>query len=250
MSEYIHLFFDQSFSFLLKRPETEVNYLLNRRASIKDIIEALGVPHTEVGKLSLDQEEIDFDYLPEGGENIRVLAHTPPVDVTRPTKLRPVPLPEVRFIVDGNIGKLAMLLRMMGMDTLFEPKLRDEEIAFLAHKEGRIVLTRDRGLLKRKNIIYGHLVQTLDPDSQLKEIIHFFGLKPERLFSRCLRCNELLQPIAREKIIHLLEPKTKKYFFKFFHCPGCSKIYWQGSHWDRMKERLEKLGIEVKENIR
>jgi uncharacterized protein with PIN domain len=248
VSEYIYLFFDQPFGFLLKEPETRVNYLLDRRASIKDIIEALGVPHTEVGKLSLGQEEIDFDYLPEGGEKIDVLAHTPPVDVTQPTKLRPDPLPEVKFIVDGNIGKLAMLLRMMGIDTLFDPEFRDKEITFLAHKDGRIVLSKDRSLLKRKDIIYGHLVQALDPDSQLKEIVHFFGLKPKRLFSRCLRCNELLQPIAKEKILHLLEPKTKKYFFKFYHCPGCGKIYWQGSHWDRMKERLEKIGIEVEED--
>ena len=248
MPEHIHLFFDQALAFFLKRSGTEVNYLLDRRASIKDIIEALGVPHTEVGKLSLDQEEINFDYLPEGGEKIYVLAHTPPVDVTRPTKLRPVPLPEVKFIVDGNIGKLAMLLRMMGMDTLFEPRLRDEEIALLAHKDGRIVLSRDRGLLKRKNIVYGRLVQALDPDSQLKEVVHFFGLKPKRLFSRCLRCNELLQPIAKEKILHLLEPRTKKYFYKFYHCPGCYKIYWQGSHWDKMKDRLEKIGIEVEDN--
>ena len=230
---------------LRHRAEDEtIAYPLKRRASIKDIIEAMGIPHTEVGRIRADGRETDFGFIPEPGQVIQVSEAAAPFDVTRPSRLRPAPLPAVRFVVDVNVGRLAALLRVTGFDAAYENGLRDRQIARLAHEEQRIVLSKDRALLKRRKIVFGRLVRSVQPDDQLKEILWFFGLAgPYKLFTRCLLCNRILEPVEKEAILHRLEPKTKQYFNTFKICPGCSRIYWQGSHCDAMAAKLERSGF-------
>jgi len=221
-----------------------IDYRLERRASIKDIVESLGIPHTEVGAVRVGNQTTDFGFIPEPGQQIRVSEIAPPFDVTRPSQLRPVPLPTVRFVVDVNVGRLAALLRLAGFDTAYENGLRDEEIAERAHQEKRIVLSKDRALLKRNKIVFGRLVRAVQPDAQLVETVQFFGLNgPGKLFSRCLRCNRTLQPVAKAAILHQLEPRTKKYFNTFKTCPDCGRIYWRGSHCDAMAAKLKRAGL-------
>ena len=235
---YIKLLFHQEFFEYFSVP-SYLEYVLHRRASIKDIIEALGIPHTEIGALKVDGLETGFEHIPSPGEKITVLPVKTPVDVTRSTKLRPTEFPEPRFIVDVNAGKLAMLLRMLGRDTLWSNSYTDSEVAALATGEQRIVLSRDRGLLKRKEIVHGRLIRSMHPDDQLQEVIELYGLNRSCRFSRCLRCNQVLNPVPKEKILHRLEPRTRKYFDHFEICPGCERIYWKGSHWEKMCNRIK-----------
>ncbi|MFO8033339.1 MAG: Mut7-C RNAse domain-containing protein [Desulfohalobiaceae bacterium] len=216
-----------------------------RRASIKDIIESLGVPHTEVGCIIHLGQEVGFEYIPQPGQVLHVHAPKPPVDIKQATLLRPRPLQEPRFLVDVNVGKLARLLRMLGLDTAFDPCWEDAYIAELAWEEGRIVLSRDKGLLKRKKVEFGRLLRSNQPLEQLQEVLHFFGLgNGLRIFTRCLRCNSELQEVDKQSIQHLLLPKTKKYYQEFCICPGCSRIYWQGSHLEKMQNLLQRLQLD------
>ena len=221
-----------------------VEYPVNRRASIKDVIEALGVPHTEVGKILVGGAEVGFDHLLLPGERVRVQAHELPLRVDRPTLLRPRSYPRLLFIVDVNAGKLARSLRLLGLDTAYDHRWADDAIARLANEEQRVVLSRDRDLLKRALVEYGKLIRSNSPREQLLEVLRVFGLQgPFELFSRCLRCNALLRPVAKEAILHKLEPKTKRYFTRFRLCPNCRRVYWRGSHHRRMLDELSGLGI-------
>jgi uncharacterized protein with PIN domain len=146
--------------------------------------------------------------------------------------------------VDVNVGRLAALLRLTGFDTAYDNDLDDRRIAELAQSENRVVLTKNRALLKRNLIIFGRLVRAVLPEDQLTETLQFFGLAgPYNLFSRCLRCNRKLQPVAKAVILHRLEPKTKQYFNTFKTCPDCGRIYWRGSHYDAMTAKLKRAGL-------
>jgi len=212
---------------------------LERRTSVKDLIEACGPPHTEVGELWIQDRPTDFSHIISLGETIQVRPHIPPVDPFRPTLLRPAALRELRFVVDVNVGKLAPLLRMLGFDTAYEWAWRDRTIADTAESEGRIVLTRDRGLLKRKKIVWGRLMRSQTPEEQLQEVLDFFGLHgPFKLFSRCLSCNVPLEDVDKADILDRLEPKTKLFFHRFRICPSCGRIFWRGSHHEKMIQFL------------
>lgn len=227
-----------------------LSYPVDRRASIKDVIESLGVPHSEVHAIQVDGREAGFSHILEDGQAVDVFPAAPPVDVTRPTLLRPAPLPAVRFVVDVNVGRLANLLRILGLDAAFGNGWDDAAIADMAEAEGRIVLSRDRELLKRSKVVHGRLVRACDPEEQLLEVLTLFGLRgPFARFSRCLRCNVPLLPVAKADIIDRLLPKTRKYHDTFSMCPSCGRIYWAGSHFDKLAERLRGLGLGPEDEV-
>jgi uncharacterized protein with PIN domain len=206
----------------------------------------MGVPHTELGRILADGRPVGFDHIPRNGCFIRPLPVEPPLDVTRPTVLRPRPFDRLHFIVDVNVGKLALLLRMLGLDTAYSPEWTDREISERAAGERRTVLTRDVELLKYSRIRYGRHVRAALPDAQLVEVVGFFGIQgPFQIFSRCLRCNTKLEAVAKDLILDRLEPKTRKYYHHFKRCPTCGRIYWRGSHQQRMVERLQNAGLEI-----
>jgi hypothetical protein len=220
-----------------------VEYELTRQASVKDIIEALGVPHTEVGRLIVAGREISFSFPGADDDTLDVYPLSPPVDVTTPTLLRPEPLPGITFAVDMNVGKLATLLRMAGFDTFYRNDISDPELVEVAGREKRILLSKDTDLLKRKGVVFGYLVREIQPERQLAEIVQLFGIKEQfKPLSRCLRCNGLLQPVGKEEIIEQLEPLTKRYYDSFRRCLGCGKIYWPGTHREQMLLVLNRYG--------
>lgn len=223
-----------------------VAYPVVRRASVKDAIEALGVPHTEVGAIEADGLEVGFGHLLACGARIDVRPVPAPFDVLRPSPLRPEPLPRVAFLVDANVGRLAGLLRALGFDTAHDPSLDDAALAELAARDRRILLSRDRFLLKRGIVVYGRLIRSQDPDSQLLEVVRFFGLNPPfATFTRCLRCNDPLLAVPKAEIMDRLQPLTRRYYFDFRRCPRCDRVYWAGSHHERMRERVERLCREL-----
>ena len=210
--------------------------------TIKHLIELAGVPHTEVGRISLMGAEVDFNYRPLQGDSLQVDILEGPVDVTKTTKLRPEAFLDIRFIVDECVASLAPQLRMLGWDTLLDRKWHDPEIARISAEEKRIVLTRDRGLLMRKEVVWGRFIRSTDPEEQLSEVMQFFAIgKLENALKRCLVCNGILEPVDKKEIEHLLGPKTKQFFHDFSRCSNCGKIYWEGSHFSRMQEKLSQL---------
>lgn len=225
------------------RTEYRVLYPLDRRASIKDIIEAQGIPHTEVGEILADGCPVNFEYLPGPGRKIIVSQVRAPFDVTSPSLLRPRPIDDMRFAVDVNVGKLAPFLRMLGYDTFFENKLSDEHMANIARDQQRVVLSRDRGLLKIKQVEFGRLIRAGMAEDQFREVVRFFGLNSSNIFTRCLCCNTELEKVEKKQIIHRLEPKTRKYFNRFSICSGCGRVYWPGSHWEKMNKLVKNTGM-------
>ena len=213
-----------------------------RFTPVKDVIESMGVPHTEIGTIMEGGEERDFLFLPEEGMSVHVFPITPPLDITRPTLLRPEPFSKVHFIADVNVGKLARLLRIAGFDTAYRNSWNDSAIASVAAREERVVLTKDRNLLKRRVISYGRLIRSVRPWEQLEEVIHFFGLSEKvSPFRRCPACNVPLQEVPKTQILDRIEPLTRLFFDEFHLCPECERIYWPGSHYHKIIRRLEKL---------
>jgi uncharacterized protein with PIN domain len=238
------LYFHRELTEFLPASTTDgiIRYELNRRASIKDIVESLGPPHTEIGKITVHNRPVDFGFIPRPGQVLHLHPLVPPVNPCLPSLLRPYFLTEMRFIVDVNVGKLAKLLRILGLDAAFHFSWRDEQIAEKADREGRIALSKDHGLLKRTRIVWGRLIRANTPDEQLREVLAFFDIKPPfAIFTRCLACNQPLQPVAKKDIEHRLKPKTKLYYQRFHICPQCHRIYWRGSHYQRMHAWLQKI---------
>ena len=223
-------------------PGGEVQYTLGRRASIKDAIEALGVPHTEIGSLTLNGQWTGFEALLRPGDRVLVLPPLPPVDVSAASVLHPVPAAGLRFLVDVNVAKLARMLRMLGFDALDDPDADDGALAARAAVEQRVVLSKDGGLLKRRSVVWARYLRADHPGEQLREVVRFFGLsRYSTPFSRCLRCNEPLVPVAKADIVHRLLPKTKRYYQDFSRCPRCDRLYWRGSHHAHMQRWLQEL---------
>jgi uncharacterized protein with PIN domain len=219
-----------------------IEYALNEHASVKHVIEALGVPHTEVDLVLVNGESVDFSYLVQDGDRISVYPVFESLDIAPLVRVRPRPLREPRFVLDTHLGKLAAYLRMLGFDTLYRNDYGDETLARLSHGERRILLTRDRGLLKRSIVTHGYHVRETSPERQLVEILRRFDLfRLIAPFRRCMRCNGLLEPVRKDAIADRLEPKTRRYYDEFAICRTCDRIYWKGSHYRDMHRRIEQL---------
>lgn len=213
-----------------------VPFILNGRTAVKHPIEALGIPHTEVDLILVKGQTVGFDYLLQAGDRVSVYPTFHTLDVEALRLLRP-PLPRpVRFLLDVHLGQLATYLRLLGFDALYRNDYEDEELADLAAETGRVLVTRDRRLLMRKQVTYGCCLQARDPQEQVQAVLRrydlFAAIDP---WQRCLRCNGQLRPVAKEKVLHRLEPKTKRYYDEFHLCQTCQHIYWKGSHYPRMR---------------
>lgn len=233
--------------FLTRRNNTaDLRLVRDRRASLKDTLEALGLPHTEVGRLLVDGLEVGFHHVPMQDCRVDVHPVEPPLDVTRPTKLRPEAWDNVRFLVDDNVGRLAGLLRAVGADALHVRGTTDSDLAARCEAERLILLTRDLGLLKRKNILFGRFIRETNPYRQLKEVLTVFGLTPPYdFFSRCFLCNCPLKPVEKEIVSHRLKAETRCYVSAFSTCPSCKRLYWHGPHVRRMLGKMADAGIDV-----
>jgi uncharacterized protein len=215
---------------------------LAEEATVKQAIEALGVPHTEVELILVDGRSVDFGYRLEGGERVAVYPKFEALDVTPLLLVRRAPLRDTRLVADAHLGGLARLLRLAGFDTLFENDYADDRLVALAKDDGRIILSRDRELLKRKEITHGCYVHALKPPIQFCEIIERLDLRASfRPFTRCLVCNASLRPADKGEVIDRLPPSVAAQQERFTRCDGCGRVYWAGSHWRRMKSMIDSL---------
>jgi uncharacterized protein with PIN domain len=206
-----------------------------REATTKHMIEALGVPHTEVALLLVNGESRGFEQPLRDGDRVAVYPDFGQLDVDGLQRLRSWPEGRLRFVADAHLGALARLLRMVGYDTLYDNGYHDDEIERIAREEGRVLLTRDRELLKRRSVELGCYLHALHPEEQLRELFARLrlgaGMRP---FSLCLHCNLPLRPVAKDKVLERLPPRVAATHDEFTTCAHCGRVYWKGSHHARM----------------
>ncbi len=210
--------------------------------AVKDAVESLGVPHTEVDLILVNGRSVGFDHLLQDGDRVSVYPVFESLDITPLLKVRPEPLRTARFVLDIHLGKLAGYLRMLGFDTLYRNDFDDRTLARISAEERRILLTRDLGLLKRSQVSRGYWLRSSRPREQLKEVVRRFQLAPlARPFSRCIRCNGELEAVAKAEVEAELEPETRRAFQRFRRCRACGKVYWRGSHFERMDRLVREV---------
>mgnify|MGYP003551685548 FL=1 len=221
-----------------------INFPLDRKASIKDMIESFNVPHTEIDLILVNGSAVDFSYIVQTGDDIQVYPAGENVNATELPQLRPALPQPLKFVVDVNLGKLARNLRLLGIDCCYQNDYGDDAVALISSEEQRIVLTRDRSLLRRKIIVYGYYVRADLPMTQTREVLRKFDLYSLlNPLTRCTHCNGQFREIDKKTIEHRLEPLTKKHYQHFLVCSHCQQIYWQGSHHVHLRGLIEELSI-------
>lgn len=210
--------------------------------NIKDVIESLGVPHTEVDLIIVNGQSVDFNYKPNQNDHISVYPIFESFDISPIIRLRAKPLRETKFVLDVHLGKLARYLRLLGFDVLYNNNYRDDELIEIAQNENRILLTRDINLLKNKMVTHGYWLRNTVTKQQLKEIVLRFNLQTNIIsFTRCLECNGILQKVDKKRIEKLLPEQVANHFEKYHECSLCHKVYWEGSHYDKLKDFIVKF---------
>jgi uncharacterized protein with PIN domain len=230
-----------------KRKKTLFSYPFEGNPAIKDTIEAIGVPHTEIDLILVNGSSVSFHYKLKNNDHVSVYPVFESFDISEISRLRNEPLRNPKFILDVHLGKLAKYLRMAGLDTLYENYYTDSEIVKISKKEKRIILTRDIGILKFKDIRYGYWIRSQNPTEQFGEIVRRFDLptyfKP---FYRCINCNGLIRKTTKKSVLNILQPKTRKFYHEFYQCESCNKVYWKGSHFDKMVSFIDNYSSEEK----
>ncbi|GEO08626.1 Mut7-C ubiquitin/RNAse domain-containing protein [Segetibacter aerophilus] len=218
---------------------SNIEYWFNGSPSIKDAIEANGIPHTEVNEIIVNGAPVDFSYTLRRNDRADVFPVVNIASLSTDSVIPPLPNP-VSFIADVHLGKLARELRMLGIDTFYENNWNDQQVADIAQRENCVVLTRDIGLLKHKKIKWGYWLRSQLIQEQLSEVIGRYNLAESiHPFKRCIDCNGIIEPVEKENILLQLPPKTKEYFNEFYQCKGCGKVYWKGSHYENMLKKIK-----------
>ncbi|HYS64361.1 MAG TPA: Mut7-C RNAse domain-containing protein [Paraburkholderia sp.] len=218
------------------------SYACARGATAKHMIEALGVPHTEVELILVNGESVGFEHPLSDGDRIAVYPKFEALDIQPLLRVRERPLRVMRFIADAHLGGLAPLLRLAGFDTLFDNHYADADIETLAVAQQRIVLTRDRELLKRRTITHGCYVRTLRPHEQLREVFERLDLAGSaQPFRLCLMCNAPLRRIAKEEVGARAPDGVLERHSQFVTCDVCRRVFWEGTHWQRMRALMDSV---------
>jgi len=212
--------------------------------TVKEVIESMKIPLSEVDLILVNGRAVDFNYPVNDLDYISVYPVFEQFDITEISKLRKTPLRVSKFILDSHLGKLAKYLRMAGFDTLYENNYSDNSIREIAAKQSRIILTRDRDLLSSRNVTHGYYIRNINPKEQMAEVVAKFELRTQiNPFTRCLICNSELKAIDKQDVNSDVTEDTRKIFDEFYQCSHCHKIYWKGSHYERMMEFLKSVEL-------
>jgi hypothetical protein len=210
--------------------------------SVKHVIEGFGVPHTEVDLVLLNGQTVDFTARVADGDLVSVYPVFESIDIRAVTRVRAEPLRELRFLLDTHLGRLASYLRLLGIDALYGKGWPDQRLAAASRDEQRILLTRDRPLLMRSMVVRGYCLRSTRPREQVAEVLDRFDLHDSLApFTRCLRCNALLVPVAKKEVLPRLLPLTRIYYDDFRRCAACEQVYWQGSHYRHMQQMVDRV---------
>lgn len=210
--------------------------------NIKDLIESFGIPHTEVSLILVNTEPVDFSYKLKNMDKITVYPKFYQFDISKISPINDYNFEEYKFVLDVHLGKLAKNLRMLGFDCKYENNYDDLQIINIGVNENRIILTRDVGILKFAKVKYAYLIKSQDHIEQAREVVQRYNLFEKiKPYSRCMECNSIVNTIEKSRVYDFLEPKTKLYFDKFKKCPVCQRIYWEGSHIEKMNKLIEDI---------
>ncbi len=225
----------------------DIDFSFSGRRSVKDLIEYFGVPHVEVDLILVDGASVDFNYIIRDHDRISVYPVFETFDLAEVTHLRPSPLRNTRFVLDVHLRKLARRLRLLGFDVDYRNGRDDPELAKIAAEESRILLTRDRQLLMRRNVERGIIIRNTDPDRQVVEVLDRLQLTSRCIpFTRCIECNGLMRPVPADsaefgEIREDIPPGVLAWCKEYFRCDSCGKIYWKGSHYEKLRRIVEKI---------
>lgn len=219
-----------------------ITYRFNGNPSVKDAIEAIGVPHVEVDIIMINGASVRFSHPLKNGDRVEVWPGFNDLSGSDVIHLLKKHRGEIRYILDVHLGRLSRLLRLIGFDTLYRNDYTDAEIIKIAREERRVILTRDIGILKVGEVKEGYWIRSQHPRKQLLEIVERFDLRTKmKPFHRCMICNGIILTVDKESIDRYLEPGTRKYYREFFRCSSCGNVYWKGSHYYRMKGIVEEI---------
>jgi len=214
--------------------------------TLGEAIESLGIPLSEVDLVLVNGEPsircrrlYDNDY-------VSLYPTFETLDISSLKNENAPALRVTRFILDAHLGKLAKYLRLLGFDTIYRNDLDDNEIIDIASGEGRIILTRDKLLLKSKRITHAYYVRATDKHDQLREVVLKFDLYSQfKSFTRCMTCNAGLVPKQKQEIAQYAPEEILRIYNEFFFCPTCRKVFWKGSHFHRMEAYIRNLTVEL-----
>ncbi|MEU3279917.1 Mut7-C RNAse domain-containing protein [Streptomyces antibioticus] len=200
-------------------------------STLGHVVESLGVPLTEVGTLLVDGRAVAVSHVPADGEAVAVRP------VERPQRVPGAPL---RFLLDVHLGTLARRLRLLGVDTAYESTdIGDPALAARSAAERRVMLSRDRGLLRRRELWAGAFVYSTSPDEQLRDVLARFA--PElRPWTRCTACNGMLREATKDEVADQLEHGTQRSYDVFAQCSACGRAYWKGAHHEQLEAIVER----------
>jgi len=225
-----------------EKRQRAISYEFTGSPAIKDAIEALGVPHSEVDVVLVNGRSVDFAYRLRPGDRVAVYPVFESLDISPLVRLRESPLRRTAFIADVHLRKLARLLRLLGFDTAHSGDVEDAEIVTIAADEGRVILTRDRQLLKHSAVTHGYWIRSTQPLEQAREVVRRFDLTAQaRPFRRCLSCNGLVKPVDKKEVLSRIPPKTALWQDEYFICRACEKLYWRGTHFPRLQTMVEQI---------
>jgi uncharacterized protein len=216
-------------------------------SSVNILIESLGVPANEVDLVLVNGVSVGPSFVVADGDCVSVYPVFESLDISSVQKIRPKPLRLPRFVLDVHLGKLAAHLRMLGFDTLYRNDYDDDELLKVSHDQQRSLLTKDRLLLQEKSLTRGYHVREKDPRLQLLEVLQRFDLvKSIKPFTRCIECNSTLCPVGKEVIAYRLPTRVEELYDEFRLCQMCDRVYWKGSHWERMQAFIESVVTDAK----
>ncbi|MGW6455448.1 Mut7-C RNAse domain-containing protein [Streptomyces sp. NPDC055078] len=213
-----------------RRRQGRTALITDGSSTLGHVIESLGVPLTEAGRLLVDGKPVAVSHIPRAGESVEVYG------VERPQRVPGAPL---RFLLDVHLGTLARRLRLLGVDAAYESEdIGDPALAALSAREKRVLLSRDRGLLRRREIWAGAYVYSDRPEAQLRDVLERFApvLAP---WSRCTACNGRLGKADKDTVRDQLRQGTRRSYDVFARCAECGQVYWRGAHHARLEAIVE-----------
>lgn len=218
-------------------------------STVRDILAGHGIPENQVDLVLVNGESAQLDEVPVDGDRIAVYPVFESVDITRTTRLIDRPLRIPRFVLDAHLGKLCSHLRMMGFDALWDATYADDMLKRLSRDEGRLLLSRDKILIASPDLTRAYCVRSTDPREQIVEVIRRFDLTGiVHPFSRCIPCNGPLVVVSKSTVVGMLQPQTIRVFEEFYQCSACKRVYWKGSHYQRMVQRVREILADVSES--
>ena len=209
---------------------------LKTPVTVSEGIELLGIPLSEVDLVMVNSQPVERSHRLYQNDYVSIYPTFETFDISSLKTTQKQALRITRFILDAHLGKLARYLRMLGFDTLYKNDYGDLEIVEIAKEQKRIILSRDKLLLKSPGVNHGYYVRATEKHNQLIKVVEKFELYSQfKSFTRCMTCNTVLQSKSKEAIGKLIDPDIYSCFDEFFFCPVCNKVFWKGSHFERME---------------